>query len=71
MPTQLIVSEKPNAAFKIAQALGTPKEVRKGKVKYYELDLKNKKILVVPAVGHLFTLAEKTKSLPISSAPCL
>jgi len=56
---QLIISEKPAAAEKIASALG--KSIRKsaGKVSYYEIP--EKKIIVVPAVGHLYGLAQKVK----------
>jgi len=56
---QLIISEKPAAAEKIAAALG--KSIKKvlGKASYFEVP--EKKIVVVPAVGHLFTLAQKEK----------
>jgi len=58
----LIVTEKPQAALKIASALGKPvKHVEKG-VPYYELERDGKRVIVAAAVGHLFTLDEKQKS---------
>lgn len=60
--TQLIISEKPAAAAKIASALGSPKIKKIGKVSYFEITNGKEKIIVAPAVGHLFTLAEKEKS---------
>lgn len=58
--TQLIISEKPAAANKIANALGTPTIKKVGQVSYYEI--KDKNIIIAPAVGHLFTLAEIKKT---------
>ena len=60
---ELIISEKPSAAKRIAAALADtkPSENKIGKVKYYELTHKNKKIYVVCAVGHLYALTEKEK----------
>ncbi|WP_456366678.1 DNA topoisomerase I [Thermococcus sp.] len=60
----LIIAEKPNVARKIAYALAEGKPVRKtiGKVSYYEFTRDGKKIIVAPAVGHLFSLASKTKT---------
>ncbi len=65
MSYTLILSEKPSAAQKIAQALSDGKfqELEKFGVKYYKLKRKNKEIVVVPAVGHLFVLTEKKTSL--------
>jgi DNA topoisomerase-1 len=57
---ELIITEKPQAATKIAQALGkSTKRTDKG-VSYYEVARNGKKIIVACAVGHLFTLAQKT-----------
>ena len=56
---QLIISEKPAAAAKIAAALGKAERKTLRKVVYYEVP--SKKIIVVPAVGHLFTLSQKEK----------
>jgi len=60
----LIIAEKPNVARKIAYALAEGKPVRKtiGKVNYYEFTRDGKRIIVAPAVGHLFSLAPKTKT---------
>ena len=59
----LIIAEKPTVARKIAYALAEGKPVRKtmNSVPYYELSRDGKRIIVAPAVGHLFTLAPKTK----------
>ncbi len=53
----LIITEKPQAAQKIAQALGNPKRQIENKVSYYELYRNDKKIIVASAVGHLLNLA--------------
>ncbi len=52
----LIVTEKPQAAQKIAFALGNPRKFFEKKVSYYELERNGKKIFVASAVGHLFNL---------------
>lgn len=57
----LIVSEKPSVAARIAAALGNnaPKRiVSKDGVSYYQLSRGKDEILVVAAVGHLFTIAQ-------------
>lgn len=59
----MIITEKPSVAEKIAQAL-KEKNLEKnkdGKVSYYTLTRDNKHIVIVCAVGHLFTVAEKEK----------
>jgi DNA topoisomerase I len=57
---ELVITEKPQAATKIAAALGdTTKRTFKG-VNYYEVDRKGKKLIVACAVGHLFTLTQTT-----------
>ncbi len=60
--TQLIISEKPTAAQKIAAALADkkPKKILVNKVPYYELEHKGKKIIVACAVGHLYGLKQET-----------
>ncbi|MEM4244956.1 MAG: DNA topoisomerase I [Candidatus Nanoarchaeia archaeon] len=60
---ELIITEKPSAALKIATALADDKPVKKSvnKVPYYEVKHKGKDIFVVSAVGHLYTIAEKAK----------
>jgi DNA topoisomerase-1 len=63
--TQLIISEKPAAAERIAAALADKKSKKitnRSKVSYYELEHKGKKIIVVCAVGHLYGL-KQTKGL--------
>lgn len=61
--TTLIIAEKPNVAKKIAYALAEGKPIRKSmnKVPYYELMRDGERIMVAPAVGHLYTLAPKIK----------
>ncbi|MBI5804235.1 DNA topoisomerase I [Candidatus Pacearchaeota archaeon] len=55
----LIITEKPQAAQKIAFALGDAKKYSDNNVAYYELLKEGKKIIVASAVGHLFTLEYK------------
>lgn len=61
---ELIVTEKPQAAQKIATALSDGETIvhTKNKVNYYEITHKGNKIYVSCAVGHLYGLAEKVKS---------
>ncbi len=60
---ELIITEKPNAAKKIADALADDKAHKGGSgAPYYELTHKGKKIIVACAVGHLYGLAEKVKT---------
>src|SRR3989344_3172582 len=62
--TELIITEKPSAASKIAEALadGKPiKESEKG-VPYYKITHGKKDIIVSCAVGHLFRVDEKQKN---------
>src|SRR3989344_5535778 len=63
----LIITEKPQAADKIAHALGSPKKHFENNVSYYELERNREKIIVASAVGHLFNLtyAEGQKGWPI------
>lgn len=55
---QLIIAEKPAAAERIAAALAdkSPKKKILNNVPYYELDYNKKKIYVVSALGHLYTI---------------
>jgi len=57
------ISEKPQASLKIATALADTIPIKKtvNKVAYYELTHKGKKIVIVSAVGHLYTLYKKEK----------
>ena len=59
---EIIIAEKPKAAYRIASSLGSAKRIRMGKVSVYKVNSS----YVVPAVGHLFVLAEKK---PSSSYP--
>ena len=60
---ELIVSEKPKAAQKIAEALATGKVEKKSEkgVPYYKIKRNGKDIIVGCAVGHLYSIAEKGK----------
>ena len=51
-----IITEKPQAAFKIASALGNARKYSENKVPFYELERGGEKIIVASAVGHLFNL---------------
>ncbi len=65
---ELIITEKPSAAKKIAEGLSSkPVSKKEGSVTYYELEKDGNKILVVSAVGHLFSVAEKNKSFKYPS----
>ena len=69
MTYELIITEKPNAAEMIAQALADYKPIKKAfqGVPYYEITHKGKDIVVGCAVGHLYTIAEKEKSFKYPS----
>jgi len=58
---ELIVTEKPNAAKRIAEALAEGKAIREGNngVYYYKITRGKKDIVVACAVGHLFGVAQK------------
>ncbi len=58
---ELIITEKPQAANKIATALddkNKPTQKQNNKIAYYELTHKKQKIVVACAVGHLLTLSQ-------------
>lgn len=59
---ELVITEKPQAALKIASALGDAVQRNDNKIAYYEVDRKGKKIVVACAVGHLFTLKQDAKA---------
>ena len=67
MPYTLIISEKPSAAERIAQALADDKIEKVGK-KVYHFKFKHagKDMIVVPAVGHLFVLDQKGGNKPVT-----
>lgn len=59
--TCLIVAEKPTAAQRIAEALdenGSPKKKKGKKVEYYLARRNAEKIIVCPALGHLYTVLD-------------
>jgi DNA topoisomerase I len=60
---ELIITEKPQAAAKIASSLGRAFTKNIGGVNYYEVDRKGKKIIVTCAVGHLFTLTQRKRNV--------
>lgn len=55
---ELIITEKPQAAEKIASALGKAERKGEGGVYYYDINRNGKRIIVACAVGHLFTLRQ-------------
>lgn len=63
---ELIITEKPQAALKIASALGKSSKKNIGSVSYYEVEKKGKKIIVACAVGHLLNLTKvNSQEIPI------
>jgi len=64
MAVQLIITEKPRVAEKLAAALSAGKASAKRSkpgVSYYEFKSGPSTVLVAPAVGHVYTLAQKEK----------
>ncbi len=65
MTYELIIAEKPSVAQKIAYALSNDVKKRFGrKTVYYEVTRDSKQIVIVPAVGHLFSLRQKGQETP-------
>ncbi|HDK41904.1 MAG TPA: DNA topoisomerase I, partial [Candidatus Pacearchaeota archaeon] len=64
---ELVITEKPQAALKISDALGKSTKRNEKGIPYYEVDRDGKKIIVACAVGHLFTLKQNINgsSIPI------
>jgi DNA topoisomerase-1 len=62
MTYTLIITEKPNAANRIAHALaeGEVQKLSKYGADYYRFRRKGKEIVVAPAVGHLFVLNQQS-----------
>lgn len=59
----LVITEKPDAAERIASALdvkGKPRKMKNRQVPYY-IAKRNKDIVVVPALGHLYTVVAESK----------
>ncbi|OGJ17066.1 DNA topoisomerase I [Candidatus Pacearchaeota archaeon RBG_13_33_26] len=63
----MIITEKPQAALKIASALGSSEKRNLYGIPYYELNKNGNRIIVACAVGHLFTLTqtEKNSGFPV------
>ncbi len=60
----LLITEKPSAAKRIADALndiGTPVKHEEHGVSYYDIVKNGEKIRVVPAIGHLYSVAQEGK----------
>jgi len=62
---ELIITEKPQAALKIASALGNSTKKIFRKIPYYEVNRQGKKIIVASTVGHLFTLKQTSSGSDI------
>ena len=61
----LLLCEKPSAARRIAMALddeGHPLEKKLGIVPYYESRRNGKILIIVPAIGHLYTVTPKIRN---------
>ena len=60
---KLVICEKPKVAEKIAHALGHGRAERKSLygVSYYEVERDGEKLVIVSAVGHLYTLRQSGK----------
>ncbi|MCD6549812.1 DNA topoisomerase I [Candidatus Micrarchaeota archaeon] len=60
--TKMLICEKPKVARTMAYALAEGKVTAKRKygVAYYEIERNGERLLIVSAVGHVYTLAEKT-----------
>ena len=61
--TELIITEKPSSARKIAAALAdkTPVQKKYKQGSYFQITHNGKEILIASAVGHLYGLVEKDK----------
>jgi len=60
----LVITEKPSSARKIAYALddgGSPRSARYGKVSFYVANRDNDELVVVSAVGHLYSIDQVGK----------
>ncbi len=61
----LVVCEKPDAARRIAQALGGAKETRIAGVPVFDVRFQDKDYKICSAVGHLYGLVDSTKNRSI------
>ncbi len=62
MPYTLVVCEKPDAARRIAHALGAAKETRVKGVPFLDVEFAGKQYRVCSASGHLYGLVDETKN---------
>ena len=58
----LVVCEKPDAARRIAQALGDPKEARPAGISVFDVTRDGRHYKVCSALGHLYGLADSTRN---------
>ena len=58
----LVVCEKPDAARRIAQALGDPKESRPAGISVFDVTNNDRRYKVCTALGHLYGLSDSTKN---------
>ncbi len=58
----LVVCEKPDAARRIAQALGDPKESRPSGISVFDVTSNGSHYKVCTALGHLYGLADATRN---------
>lgn len=58
----LVVCEKPDAARRIAQALGGAKETRTGGVSVFDVTFSGRQYKVCSASGHLYGIVDRTKN---------
>lgn len=62
MATTLIITEKPDAALHVAEALSInhkPKKMSVSRVPFFEVETDSERILVCSALGHLYAVTEK------------
>jgi DNA topoisomerase-1 len=62
VPTTLIVTEKPDAALHVAEALSenkSPKKIFVDSVPFFEVYANERRILVCSALGHLYAVSDK------------
>ncbi len=61
-----VLAEKPQAAARIAQALATQRPVKKRlrDLPYYEVDWNGNHLVIAPAIGHLYGVAQERRGSP-------
>jgi DNA topoisomerase-1 len=64
MSTTLLVCEKPDAANRIAEALSDekPRRLLKHGMPYYDISHDKERLIICPALGHLYTVASEAQS---------